>query len=1001
MLWYYLRILVILFFGLISFNDPVMANNVLEAQKMLTKLGYAPGPIDGGYGTKTKNALENFYAAQNKKFDGELSENEISALTKASNNPDFSFEALKMMDDHVKQSTLLKVPMPSSNLVIKDYQRFRDYRLNHYKHNYSFTNYLWKIEGSSGQILDKNYCYETLAKFLVPATPNSKFKGRSETDFTRCQNQLLNFGVSDFKTSFKIYQKLFLEMTTSEKDHWIYRRSAEKNYNPNYYQLGGVIATFYMYYAVNYEAFNYTKKQRIIIENYFKKKAFAERFNLDGDRRTSLCPIKKPMNLNKRVHIVNNCGSVRLRFAAGELALAIVTQDEALWKKGLWDLDYALSMTNDEGFFVPLSAKGCRALGYTYDTSRLFSLNVEMLKLAGFDLLEYKTRHGKTISQAYEMLFKQYEDITISNHIAKKGIGSSVCGERPYKTHKEFLVEEYGTLDDGRLNDEWVPGFGRFINWSIRFASEKHPEWIKANTLREVETDPHIGNYHTVTAFEIYNANVLSEPKNIWKNKLKQLKELHKKKEEERKRKEAQLQRLEEEKHKRKEVELKRLEEEKRKREKAERQRKREMLFSYDGIYKIQLGQNRNIISGKVYQDLGPILFRLSRGQPKLDENNILYQAFGLDEINFSLDYDGYMTVSGQILSNVDTERKCVHLAGNLKSDKKFNPKSSHNCGASGQSLKMRLEKVSDDVNMDLVDEEELKKLDGEYDVQWFIKGINYTERTLRAKDKLTLSNGVGVFLGNDPNKQPSSELRKELLVQYNANGEVVILGKIDLMEKKDVKQWHASGKIHPTEKTTIKTVWGFGDIIELEIEKSKIVEVPKVIKPERLIDDGYFIYDEKNNSYQLNRHNEITGINQIDFSLSIDSDHEKLFNGDIAYSTSINNFETTWIDLKVNEIDKVSQNIKIGFVIEEGSFPNFAEPFSISKNECGVFEDMADDSFIIPLKTDNLIELELFDCHVKVLQEKLSEDDFGILKDRINTAISLIDTIEITNKYF
>ena len=229
----------------------------------------------------------------------------------------------------------------------------------------------------------------------------------------------------------------------------------------------------------------------------------------------------------------------------------------------------------------------------------------------------------------------------------------------------------------------------------------------------------------------------------------------------------------------------------------------------------------------------------------------------------------------------------------------------------------------------------------------------------------------------------------------------LLFLGKIDLMEKLDVKQWHASGKIHPTEKTTIKTVWGFGDIIELEIEKSKIVEVSKVIKPERLIDDGDFIYDEKNNSYQLNRHDEITGINQIDFSLSIDSDNEKLFNGDIAYLTSANNFETTWIDLKVKGIDKVSQNIKIGFVIEEGSFPNFSEPFSISKKECGVFEDMADDSFIIPLKTNKLIELELFDCHVKIFQENLSEDNFDILKDRINTAISLIDTIEITNNYF
>ena len=324
-----------------------------------------------------------------------------------------------------------------------------------------------------------------------------------------------------------------------------------------------------------------------------------------------------------------------------------------------------------------------------------------------------------------------------------------------------------------------------FVNWSIRFVSEKHPEWIKANTLREVETQPGIGNYFTVTAFEIYNANAMSEPKNIWKNKLKQLKELHRKKEEERKRKEAELQRLEEE---------------KRKREKAERQRKREMLFSYDGIYKIQLGQNRNIISGKVYQDLGPILFRLSRGQPKLDENNILYNAFGLNEIKFSLDYDGYMIVSGQILGEKKSERKCVHLAGNLKSDNKFNPKSSQNCGVSGQSLSMRFEKISDDVNFNFAQEEDLKELEGEYDVQWFITGINSTYRTLRAKDTLTLSKGVGVFSGNEDDKQPSSELRKELSVQYNTNGDIVILGLLDLMEKLDIKQWHASGKKSPIE---------------------------------------------------------------------------------------------------------------------------------------------------------------------------------------------------------
>jgi hypothetical protein len=45
-------------------------------------------------------------------------------------------------------------------------------------------------------------------------------------------------------------------------------------------------------------------------------------------------------------------------------------------------------------------------------------------------------------------------------------------------------------------------------------------------------------------------------------------------------------------------------------------------------------------------------------------------------------------------------------------------------------------------------------------------------------------------------------------------------LGYIDLIDKKDVKPWYAAGEISPTRKITIKTVWGLGDEIELQIEK-------------------------------------------------------------------------------------------------------------------------------------------------------------------------------------
>ena len=37
-------------------------------------------------------------------------------------------EALEMFDDHVKKSALLKVQLPTNNRVIKDYQRYENYR---------------------------------------------------------------------------------------------------------------------------------------------------------------------------------------------------------------------------------------------------------------------------------------------------------------------------------------------------------------------------------------------------------------------------------------------------------------------------------------------------------------------------------------------------------------------------------------------------------------------------------------------------------------------------------------------------------------------------------------------------------------------------------------------------------------------------------------------------------------------------------------------------------
>ena len=435
-------------------------------------------------------------------------------------------EAKEMFDNHVKQSALLKVPLPSVNRVIKDYKRLEEYRTQILANNYHYTSYLWKEE-VGGLILTKAVCMKIMTEFKVPTVGGSNAKAVTEEfAFKRCDAALMDYSVINFDEGIKLYKELILAIATAKPDHWTYKDSGKNDFNPRDYNVWGVLSTITMFYAVNYDRFDYTDEEHKVIENYLKSKAMKERLDRDGNRsRTALCPITDPMRLSAVKHKVNNCGSVRFRFAPAELALATVMQDQELWAKGLWDLDYTLSMIEKEGFFVPLSAKGCKALGYTWDTSKLLSLNVEMLKLADFNLLDYKTRHGKTVAEAYEMLFKQYEDITISNHIAKKGVGSASCGTKPYKTHKEFLYYEFGIgVNPDKLLEAYDQGFvpthEDFVNWSIRFVAEKHPEWLnEINTLNEVKVQPWVSAYYAIQPFEIFNANIMSESDSIWQQK--------------------------------------------------------------------------------------------------------------------------------------------------------------------------------------------------------------------------------------------------------------------------------------------------------------------------------------------------------------------------------------------------------------------------------------------------------------------------------------------------
>ena len=83
-----LKLFVFIFLSITFFVKPISANDVFTAQRLLTELGYSPGPIDGAYGGKTKKAFVELYKDQNMIFDGVVDKNELELLKKliAKNN---------------------------------------------------------------------------------------------------------------------------------------------------------------------------------------------------------------------------------------------------------------------------------------------------------------------------------------------------------------------------------------------------------------------------------------------------------------------------------------------------------------------------------------------------------------------------------------------------------------------------------------------------------------------------------------------------------------------------------------------------------------------------------------------------------------------------------------------------------------------------------------------------------------------------------------------------
>ena len=499
--------------------------------------------------------------------------------------------------------------------------------------------------------------------------------------------------LNDTTKGINIYRKIlqnWLEQGIVQNPNAFLDQISRQQSQPWAYALSSFVPNILAHYAIYHKlyAFDLSTHQHIILmgEAFFAQWDYYP-FLIKRDQwHSGLCNLK---NQTKLISSSNDhCGSYTFRMATGGIYFGLQFNSQIAFDTGIRNLEVIMATFNKDAVYASQAERGICALGYMGQFPSQFELiHYAFQKAYGIDFINTKNINGVTPAQAYLKLWKIAHDPleTLVNYW--NGYDQMSCAENG-KNQSE-MVEQLMNYPS-TYRDFWN-GFhdSKFTLLSPFLARQELPEEWRAIFKSEVDK---ILRYEAA----LPNIDMVGINPYLLQFSLGNF-----------------------------DAELKRLSQERRNKEEAERLRLQEILLQYDGTYKVHLGLNRDVNNRQVYQSLGSIMLRLNRGQAKLDQSNILYNALSLKEINFSLDYKGLMIVSGLISEDMNSDKRCVHLAGNINLKQIFTPIVGRNCEIGGQNFSMKFEKISDQVDFDWASRSHTNNLDGKYDVQWFITSFH------------------------------------------------------------------------------------------------------------------------------------------------------------------------------------------------------------------------------------------------------------------------------------
>jgi len=419
MLWYVFRVLVFVLLTIGFLTKPVIANDIFTAQRLLTELGYAPGPIDGAYGGKTKRALVNYYNAQNKKFDGKLGENEIADLK-------VSIKVFKASEPKIKKSRHIQHARYSKHIatlfrdlkvskdftLIDDFETFMGFHKSYLNgklpDNVGFFSY-----GSEVQNIDFDFCVEDIISTTTKkANPSVGVQNVTAVCGAMISQRFLN----NSENGIKNYQKIILAWLESGIIHnpnKFGKKLPQKIMDEWPYAMSSNVPQILTHYALYHKLYNFDQytHERVIKmgDAFFTQWDYYPLLTRGSSYKQKLCNLKSQYNVV--IGTNDHCGSFNARMATGGIIFGLEFTSQLAFDTGVRHLEIMLATFNKDAVYTAQAQRGICAIGYMKQFPPHFELiHYALSKAYNIDFINTQNINGVTPAEAFLKLWKIAHD---------------------------------------------------------------------------------------------------------------------------------------------------------------------------------------------------------------------------------------------------------------------------------------------------------------------------------------------------------------------------------------------------------------------------------------------------------------------------------------------------------------------------------------------------------------------------------------------------------------